>query len=137
MADLKRLTDLLAEAERLREAIRAETRRLKEEVGFLPAGKPGRRSYRDSISPSEERVIKRLIKGESNKEIAHALHINVKTVRFHLVNIYRKENVTTRGELILKMKDRVLADRAHETKTQTEKKPQFDPNILPVGRRTA
>ena len=55
-----------------------------------------------SLSKSEERVIEQLIKGHSNAEIAKALGVTEKTIKFHLINIYAKEQVESRAQLIIK-----------------------------------
>lgn len=55
-----------------------------------------------NLSKSEERVVERLIKGGSNAEIAKTLGVTEKTVKFHLINIFAKEQVKSRAELIIK-----------------------------------
>lgn len=50
----------------------------------------------EPLSPQEERVLRLLIAGHSNPEIAHALVISVNTVKAHLKSIYRKLNVENR-----------------------------------------
>lgn len=47
---------------------------------------------------AETRVSQYLIKGYSNQEIADELGLNVKTVKFHLTNIYKKHGVKSRSE---------------------------------------
>lgn len=54
------------------------------------------------LSHRERQVVNQVIKGHSNDEIAEALDITTKTVKFHLTNIYRAENVKTRAQLIVK-----------------------------------
>lgn len=54
------------------------------------------------LSPSEKRVVLELMEGRSNKEIGDLLGVTEKTVRFHITNIFAKEGVTTRYELIMK-----------------------------------
>ena len=50
------------------------------------------------ISPRELEVLKRLSRGESNKEIAAALSISVATVKSHLESIFSKLGVSNRTD---------------------------------------
>ncbi len=51
------------------------------------------------LTPREADVLTLLQDGQSNAEIAHALHVGIETVRTHRRNIYRKLGVSTRREL--------------------------------------
>lgn len=51
------------------------------------------------LTPREADVLTHLQDGQSNAEIAHALHVGIETVRTHRRNIYRKLGVRTRREL--------------------------------------
>jgi len=53
------------------------------------------------LSNREWEVVELLLQGKSNKLIAGALGISVRTVEFHLKNIYTKFQVSSRVELIL------------------------------------
>ena len=55
------------------------------------------------LSSREQQVLNLLLQGKSNKLIAHALGISIRTVEFHLKNIYTKYQVNTRLELVLKL----------------------------------
>lgn len=55
------------------------------------------------LSNREWDVLKLLLEGKSNKLIASSLDISVRTVEFHLKNIYAKFQVSSRIELILKL----------------------------------
>lgn len=57
----------------------------------------------DPFSPREGDVIRLLLQGKSNKQIAYALGISERTVEFHLNNIFEKMGVGSRVELILKL----------------------------------
>jgi DNA-binding CsgD family transcriptional regulator len=59
--------------------------------------------HKKSLSHREEEVVTLLMHGNSNKQIAAALHISERTVEFHLKNIYTKLHVNSRIELILKL----------------------------------
>ena len=54
------------------------------------------------LSKREQEVIKLVLQGRSNKQTSLALGIAVRTVEFHLKNIYTKFQVSSRVELILK-----------------------------------
>jgi len=56
-----------------------------------------------SLTNREREVIKLLLEGKSNKLIAVALIISIRTVEFHLNNIYFKYRVASRLELVLKL----------------------------------
>jgi DNA-binding CsgD family transcriptional regulator len=55
------------------------------------------------LSNREWDVLKLLLQGKSNKQIAASLDISVRTVEFHLKNMYAKLQVRSRVELILKL----------------------------------
>jgi len=48
------------------------------------------------LTPRELDVIKGVVEGMSNKEIAHVLGMTIRTVKFHLDNIFSKLGVTSR-----------------------------------------
>lgn len=62
----------------------------------------------DLFSEQENNVIKLLMQGKSNKQIALELRISNRTVEFHLSNIYTKLSVRSRSEAILKFTDSQL-----------------------------
>jgi DNA-binding CsgD family transcriptional regulator len=53
----------------------------------------------DALTPSERRVVDRAAAGASNRDIAHALFVTVKTVEMHLGHAYRKLGISSRTEL--------------------------------------
>ena len=55
------------------------------------------------LSKREHEVLELVLQGKSNKQIALALAITVRTVEFHLKNVYAKFQVSSRVELILKL----------------------------------
>ncbi|NTV36517.1 MAG: DUF805 domain-containing protein, partial [Anaerolineaceae bacterium] len=63
------------------------------------------------LSNREREVVKLLLEGKSNKQIASSLHITDNTVEFHLKNIYSKNQVSSRTELIIKLGNSVVADK--------------------------
>ena len=59
----------------------------------------GRRTAAEELSESEQRIAALAADGRSNKEIAAALYLSVRTVETHLSHIYRKLGVRSRTEL--------------------------------------
>ena len=55
------------------------------------------------LTKREMEVLQHVLQGNSNKQIALSLDITVRTVEFHLKNIYAKFQVSSRIELILKL----------------------------------
>jgi DNA-binding NarL/FixJ family response regulator len=53
------------------------------------------------LSERELEVIKHLVQGQTNKEIARDLGLSVRTIEAHLRNIYGKLGVSTRTEAVL------------------------------------
>lgn len=55
------------------------------------------------LSKREREVLKLVLQGKSNKQIALSLEISISTVEFHLKNVYAKFQVSSRIELLLKL----------------------------------
>lgn len=53
------------------------------------------------ITQREEEIMKLILRGSSNKEIAFALGISLKTVKNHIYNLFQKCGIRSRIELIL------------------------------------
>ncbi len=60
----------------------------------------GVNSPQDSLSPQEQRVVRLVADGKTNKEIAVALELSPKTVRNYLANAFDKLQVSRRAELV-------------------------------------
>ena len=58
------------------------------------------------LTTKESDVYEMLVKGMQSKEVALKLNISVRTVKFHIVNIYKKLNVHDRGQLIWSYKNK-------------------------------
>lgn len=58
--------------------------------------------HQAQLSQREHEVLDLLCEGESYKEIATKLYVSTNTVRFHLKNIYKKLEVSSRHEAVLK-----------------------------------
>jgi DNA-binding NarL/FixJ family response regulator len=54
-----------------------------------------------SLSESEERTLRLILSGLTNREIAERLEVTEKTVKFHVGNILKKLNVRNRVEAAL------------------------------------
>ena len=62
----------------------------------------------DDLSPQEKRVLALVVEGKTNKEIAQALELSVKTVKNYLTNAFQKLNVSRRSQVAsLLLKGRV------------------------------
>jgi DNA-binding CsgD family transcriptional regulator len=80
-------------AVRLAERARAE---------LIAAGARPRREHRtgrESLTPSELRVVTLAAEGQSTRDIAQALFVTTKTVDAHLGRAYRKLGINSRREL--------------------------------------
>lgn len=75
-----------------------------EGVVEAPVGRNARRgnpaAERAGLTERELAVLHALGKGQSNKEIARTLWLAEQTVKFHLTNIYRKLEVSSRTEAV-------------------------------------
>ncbi len=63
-------------------------------VGLRPAAPAG-----DGLTPAQARVVELVIAGMSNREIADALHMSIRTVETHLTKVYRELGVKSRAQL--------------------------------------
>jgi DNA-binding CsgD family transcriptional regulator len=112
---LRRLGLRIEARERLRHGIElaescgavALARRGHEEL--LAAGaRPRRRALRGpgSLTPGERRVVELAARSLTNREIADALFVTRKAVRFHLGNAYKKLEVSGRDQLARALEER-------------------------------
>jgi len=94
-AELERALDLAHHCGARRIAARARAE-------LLAAGAKPRRDAitgRDALTAAELRVARLASEGLSNREIAQALFITTKTAKGHLSHVYRKLEITRRGQL--------------------------------------
>ena len=61
----------------------------------------GRLTRSLDLSPRQADIVKHLLHGESDKQIARALNISVPTVRTHMGRLFQKFGTNDRVELIL------------------------------------
>jgi LuxR family transcriptional regulator, maltose regulon positive regulatory protein len=75
-----------------------------------------------NLSKREKDVIELLLQGKSNKQIALTLGISESTVEFHLRSVYRKLQVSSRAEAILKLgkSTGLIAENLRETWVERE-----------------
>jgi len=57
------------------------------------------------LTPREQEVLKLIMKGESNREIAARLTIELTTVKWYVTQIYRKLNVRSRVQAIVRARE--------------------------------
>ena len=69
--------------------------------------KPRRRMLTgvESLTASERRIAQMAVSGMTNRDIAQALFVTMKTVESHMIKLYRKLDVHSRTELAEKMAD--------------------------------
>ncbi len=74
--------------------------RIREELAAA-GGRPRRASLTglDALTPTERRIAQLAAAERSNAQIAHDLYVTSKTVEWHLGNVFRKLQVSNRGEL--------------------------------------
>lgn len=54
----------------------------------------------ETLSPRETEVLRLLVLGHTNREVAELLYISVRTAETHRANILRKVGVRSRAELV-------------------------------------
>ncbi len=58
------------------------------------------KNRRTELTPQEKNICRFIKEGYSNKEIAAKLNVSVSTIKTHINNIYKKEGISSRKELI-------------------------------------
>lgn len=69
---------------------------------FSRISKGGSDTNHDSLTEREKEILKLLVQGLSNREVAEKLFISEKTVKNHISNIFRKMEVTDRTQAVVK-----------------------------------
>lgn len=72
-------------------------------AGSAKTRKPQAASVVDLLTPRELQIAVLLSEGRRNKEICAAMFLSLRTVEFHLGNVYRKLDVTGRTQLVAYM----------------------------------
>ncbi len=62
---------------------------------------PGRNRGFESLSPREKEVLRLMLLGLTNTEVASQLHVSLRTVQLHVTHILLKMNVRSRTEAII------------------------------------
>ena len=76
-------------------------------LAFFRKEKPNQDPY--GLSPREKEILRCLVNGDTYKQVADGCHISVGTVRSHIMNIYRKLDVNSRSNAIVKaMKEHLV-----------------------------
>jgi DNA-binding CsgD family transcriptional regulator len=88
----------LAAARRLFDGLRARPWSARSNAA-LARPTPAADALETRLSPAELRVTMAISNGDSNRQVAERLCVSVKTVDYHLQNIYRKLNVRNRTHL--------------------------------------
>ena len=78
----------------------AVAERAREEL-LIAGGRPRRDRItgRDALTPSEHRIARLAVAGQTNREIAQRLFVTPKTVEVHLSGVYRKLGIAGRPTL--------------------------------------
>ena len=82
----------------MRTLLRAFARHQLEQVAPAAAGSPASARLIEPLSPQEQRVLRLLVAGFSNPEIAEAMVVSNNTVKTQVQSIYRKLGVSSRKE---------------------------------------
>lgn len=64
-----------------------------------------RRCEPGQLTPQERSVVRLVVEGKRNREVAAELIVSVNTVEYHLKNVYAKLGISSRSQLIVRMRD--------------------------------
>ena len=84
----------------------------------------------EKLCDREREIVRYVVHGFPNREIAHRLCISGRTVSTHLVNVYEKLNVHSRAELAALVR---AADRIVEAALRGGSTPEFGPFVHTNG----
>lgn len=105
------LTDLSLEALLARELeLCAALHQVRERLKSIEAIILQRTQNRGTMTIRQQQVFDGLLRELCNKEIAVELHIEVRTVKFHITSIFRKFEVRNRSELIVALRRNLTND---------------------------
>ncbi len=66
-----------------------------------------------SFTKQEQVVLEQMVKGKSNKDIAKEMHLSEGTVKWHLHNLYKKMQVGSRAQAMLKATELLYSNSYH------------------------
>jgi two-component system LytT family response regulator len=76
----------------------------------LPIAPEEELSHKEILTEQETKVLRLIVEGLSNKEIASLLYITSETVKFHIKNVYKKLGVNNRVQALQRAKElRILS----------------------------
>jgi len=78
------------------------TQKLLQRVTGLATTSTSESGVKEQLSPRESEILKLAARGMSNKDIANALFLSVRTVKAHLTSIFNKMGCSGRTEAIIK-----------------------------------
>lgn len=84
------------------------------------------------FSKAEQLVIDHLKSGLTNNEIADRVCISEKTVKYHLTNIYKKTNASSRTDFVLKYKQQYEGMKMDNNDTLPNNKGYVSPTQRPI-----
>lgn len=87
----------------------------------------------EKLGEREREIVRYVVHGFANREIADRLCISERTVSTHLVNIYEKLNVHSRAELTALVR---ASDRIVEAGLRTATEPEFGPFVHAKSTKT-
>jgi len=67
---------------------------------FYPTKRMQAKAHSDDITKTEIKVVKLILKGMTNKEIADELYVSEQTVKSHIYKVYKKLSLRNRTELM-------------------------------------
>lgn len=71
----------------------------------LVATEPESAGEQAELSEAEARVVRLVVQGQSNREVARELYLSKRTIDTHLSNVYRKLGLSSRSELTAHLRD--------------------------------
>ncbi len=98
---LARMIDDQTDASEGRRGNRLRDRFLAEVCMAIEGGWRAPHAGGDSLTAREREILRYLVQGRSNREIAEAVAVSVNTVKFHLKNIFDKFGVTNRKDAVM------------------------------------
>jgi DNA-binding NarL/FixJ family response regulator len=110
-----RSTDLL---NRLRGVIRGDValspsigRRILEQLSHQPKRRGNEPATNDELTEREVEVLRLIVQGHTNRQIADRLSLSVRTVEYHRANLTSKLGINNRAELVRYAAERGLLER--------------------------